>query len=239
MFLIVLLGMLLFSAIDFMYFPCPYIWGSFCTGICFLYFAVKTKSSVFRIFSFNLTIFLFCFGIAETGTVLFTPTDQERTEGGYTQNYFIPDETLGYAPQKGLAVSSRRYHGNELVYAVTYTIDINGLRISPTFPSAECTGSVLFFGCSLTFGEGLNDHEAMPFLVGTLSQRKVYNFAFHGYGPHQMLSAIEHGVVDKTVDGDPQYAIYQTGLFHVARAAGYFFMGRSRSQICSFPKRGS
>jgi hypothetical protein len=56
------------------------------------------------------------------------------------------------------------------------------------------------FGCSFTFREGVEDREAMPYLVGELSKYIVYNFGFHGYGAHQMLSALEYGIVDRIVD---------------------------------------
>jgi hypothetical protein len=61
----------------------------------------------------------------------------------------------------------------------------------------------------------------MPYVAAELSGRRTHNFGFHGYGPHQMLSAIEHGVVERIVDCDPEAAIYQTFPFHVARSAGY------------------
>ena len=62
----------------------------------------------------------------------------------------------------------------------------------------------------------------MPFQVGVLTGGKycIYNFGFHGYGPHQMLSAIEHGKVDSVVRSRPRYAIYQALTDHAWRAAG-------------------
>ena len=86
-------------------------------------------------------------------------------------------------------------------------------------PSAGC---VLFFGGSVTFGEGVEDDEAMPYQVGMLSgnRYRVYNFAFHGYGPHQMLAALESGRVDEIVECRPTHVVYQAIIPHVERAAG-------------------
>ena len=96
------------------------------------------------------------------------------------------------------------------------------LRVSPVCDDAACyKNTVLFFGCSYTYGEGINDNETFPYLVGTSSKTKVYNFGFHGYGPHQMLSEIEHGFVKHVVDSSPKYAIFTTAYFQVERAAGY------------------
>ncbi len=65
----------------------------------------------------------------------------------------------------------------------------------------------------------------MPYIVGIKSHGtyKIYNFAFHGYGPHQMLSAIEHNLVDTIIDCKPKYAIYQALVIHVDRSAGISF----------------
>jgi len=68
----------------------------------------------------------------------------------------------------------------------------------------------------------VNDHEAMPYVVGELQKHKVYNFGFPGYGPHQMLSAIENGLVDCK----PRIAVCQMITNHVARAAGHPSWGR-------------
>ena len=119
----------------------------------------------------------------------------------------------------------RRVCNNETVYDVTYSIDEDGLRRSFAAATEPCDAAVLFFGCSMTFGEGLEDEETIPYLAGKISNRKTYNFGFHGYGPHQMLSAIEHGVVDGAVRCRPRYAIFQTEFSHVSRAAGKKWWG--------------
>ena len=67
----------------------------------------------------------------------------------------------------------------------------------------------------------MEDRETMySYLVGQLSGYKVFNFGFHGYGPHQMLSALEHGVVERLVDCEPRAAVYLAILHHAARSAG-------------------
>lgn len=80
------------------------------------------------------------------------------------------------------------------------------------------SGCVLFFDDSLTFGEGVNDNQTMPYRVGMRSAGalRVYNFAFHGYGPHQMLAQIELGVVRDTIDCLPDHAIYQAIIPRIA-----------------------
>jgi hypothetical protein len=92
--------------------------------------------------------------------------------------------------------------------------------------NARC---VLFFGCSFTFGEGLNDDQTMPYLVGVKSKGEYhpYNFGFHGYGPHQMLAALEHGFEEKIIACKPKYAIYQALPDHDRRSAGLSPFGKN------------
>ena len=65
--------------------------------------------------------------------------------------------------------------------------------------------------------------ETMPYQVGlrTDGQYATYNFAVHGYGTHQMLAAIENGMVASRVKEDVRYVIYQA-IYpeHLYRLAG-------------------
>ena len=90
-----------------------------------------------------------------------------------------------------------------------------GLRITPPTSSHNDNNCIIFFGGSFTFGEGVDDRSAMPYIVGTLQHNKVYNYGFHGYGPHQMLSAIDNGMIGCK----PKSVVYQAVSAHVARSA--------------------
>ena len=147
-----------------------------------------------------------------------------RAEGSAIADYVVPHDVLGYAPAPGHETTYRRYVGDALVYDVTYSIDESGLRVSPpaTDPDAPC---VLFFGGSFTFGEGLENEDALHWQVAEESAGRVgvHNFGFHGYGPHQMLAAIQLGLVDEAIACTPRWAVHQAARFHVSRAAGLSF----------------
>jgi hypothetical protein len=49
----------------------------------------------------------------------------------------------------------------------------------------------------------------------------IYNFGFHGYGPHQMLSALESGWAESVAGCDAVHVFYQAIVDHVGRASGY------------------
>jgi len=148
-------------------------------------------------------------------------SDPTRMRGSYTTDYFGDDELLGYGPEKEIVATAEKYYDEQLIYRVRYTINADGLRVSPPASEDE-DGCVLFFGGSFTFGEGLEDDQSLPFQVGVLTDghNRIYNFGFHGYGPHHMLAALETGRVDQIIGCQPSHVIYQAILHHVERVAG-------------------
>ena len=149
--------------------------------------------------------------------------EYERFEGYDAGDYFRDDAVLGYAVRPDRQIRSRRVVGGETVYDVVYTIDGHGLRVEPPLAPGHGDRCVLFFGCSYTFGEGLNDAETLPYRTGVRAEGRLrmINFGLHGYGPHQMLAALEGGVVDQALDGcEPILAVYQGVWFQAFRSAG-------------------
>ena len=205
------------------YLPVPYGWISFIAFGVLLYVGISSKIVLLKVAYFNIAALVLTLGVFEIYLwAIRDAEDLSRFEGSITQRYYVSDPLLGYGPAKNVAVSARKYHGIELIYNVTYTIDSNGLRVPPPFgpmADAEC---VIFFGGSVTFGEGVNDQQSMPYRTGVRSGGiyQIFNFGFHGYGPHQMLAALEEGRVESIVNCQPAYAIYQAILPHIARSAG-------------------
>ncbi len=136
--------------------------------------------------------------------------------------FMLDDDTFGRRPAPGRTTRSRLYWGKQTVYDVTYTIDTHGLRASPPGKSGGPHPCALFFGGSYTFGEGVEDDEtaAYAFQEETRGAFETRNFGFMGYGPHQMLAAIESGLVERAADCTPRHAVYQAHPHHVLRASG-------------------
>jgi len=173
----------------------------------------------------NVAVIPLTFGIYEG----YQWIDEPIKIHNYTKGVFREkNDLLGYAPVKNSKAFRSKFYGNEPIYDVLYTIDSDGLRKSPPFNGRHSTGCVLFFGGSFTFGEAVNDEETIPYWTGikTLGQYLIYNFGFSGYGPHQMLSALEHGMVEAVIKCKPSYAIYQVIDAHVNRIAGLSFWDR-------------
>lgn len=196
----------------------PWVWISLAWFLIFLYTGLTTKRSIGKAIWVNVSFVVLAFGLFEAYLWITVPQLSMR----YSDDYDIPHEILGHAPRKSVVASHVEYINNIKVFDVTYTIDSDGLRISPPHDSKNNQGALLFFGCSFTFGEGVQDNETMPYAVGLITHGRyaIYNFGFHAYGPNQMLSALEHGLVETIVQYPPKYVIYQAIPNHVERVAG-------------------
>jgi len=112
-------------------------------------------------------------------------------------------------------------HDGVLLFDVMYTYDASGLRTSPLL-SGGAEAGLLFFGGSFTLGEGVEDYENLPHATAEIAGDRfcVHNFGFHGYGPHQMLAALQHGHVEAKVRCRPKIAVYLYISDHRNRVAG-------------------
>jgi hypothetical protein len=198
------------------HFETPYILCSLYWGVCGFIVAFKARSQTLRIIIINLAVLFFLVGAAETFFYFF---GKNPSRIKYSYGYWRSDDNFGWSPPKGKVLPTQSYYGDKLIWDVKYTINEDGWRVSPD-ESKQCEESALFFGCSFVYGEGLQDHETMPYLVGLQSRRRAYNFAIESWGPHQMLRGIEQGIVKKDIACKPRYAILSTGLFHVIRVLG-------------------
>ena len=153
----------------------------------------------------------------------------EYTPSVFSDGFYVRDDIMGWVPAKGIKGRATKanpigllHHPAGTLFDVTYTMDSNGLRAAPPYNKDDLAGTVLFFGCSFAFGEGLNDDETLPYQVGVQSggRYRTLNFAVNGYGSEQMLAAIAHGIVGRVVDSTPRYAYYVALPAHVWRAAG-------------------
>jgi len=115
----------------------------------------------------------------------------------------------------------RKVVGDEAVFDAIYTFDKLYRRVVTGQPDHEVERFIVFFGGSQTFGEGLNDSETIPALIqeSTPSYR-VYNYAYRGYGPHQMLKKLETYKLRNELNEDRGIAFFQYFTFHIPRVLG-------------------
>ena len=217
--LTMIIAVLLASTTIIAYAPSPFIWLSLLWGALLCFLSATQKHTSLRALWINFAVVVIAIGTVE---LYFEFREPVRMTGNYMDGYFVEHDLLGYSPAKARESRASKFHGKDLIYDVNYNIDNRGLRISPQVQDHITCGSVLFFGGSVTFGEGVEDDETLPYVTGVFTDGRfaIDNFGFHGYGPHQMLAALEHGIVDQTITEPVSYVIYQGMPPHVIRSAG-------------------
>jgi hypothetical protein len=147
-----------------------------------------------------------------------------ESSGTYVEGgYFVQGGDLGYGPAPGVRVTSKLTwnspEGRVPSYDVVYTISDQGVRVTRGNPDGD---TWLFTGCSMMFGEGVNDDETLPaYFSAALDHRaNVVNLGFHGYGPHQMLRSLETDRTRPLLHGVVKQVVYEGIYDHPIRAAG-------------------
>jgi|GEM_PF-4877648 len=197
--------------------------------IFIIFLLIKSKKDFIIIIFFNIGILI----------MLLTSLSfyQEYKTYYYTKEHFTnsfnlknrynfccnPNEYYGWLPVPGITINHKKYFGKNVIYNAVYTFDNNGLRISPPC-NENCRKSILFFGCSMTFGTGIQDNETYPYQVGIKENNnyKILNFGFPGYGAQQMLMQIKKGITEKNNDKKykPANAFFMSISDHVNRISG-------------------
>jgi hypothetical protein len=153
--------------------------------------------------------------IEATATILVTQPSVVRTKG-----FLVRQPDIGWGPEH-----AGRFHAEKAdpetgvpMYRVDYTIDSNLLRETR---SVETGPTIVFFGDSFTFGEGLNDADTLPQVFADLLGRKqrVLNLGFSGYGPQQFLAELQTGRFDGVIGAQPRLFIFMTMAEHSQRTA--------------------
>jgi hypothetical protein len=237
-FLFLVLG--LFTGILIFIEHAPYFYISMSLFFIFIFITIKSRiSSTFKAILTNLAAIVLAIGLAEAyiagweGLGLSPALVQNNIildAEGQTEEFqgFAMDNVLGYAIAKNTRIRSTETLGNKTIYDVIYTTNKYGLRVSPHDLKDSSVilpndfKNVVFFGCSCTFGEGVQDNETWPFLFEEKSGGKYrsHNLAMEGYGPHQMLRILETKLLDHIIaDKQPSIAIYLALPQHIIRSS--------------------
>jgi hypothetical protein len=138
----------------------------------------------------------------------------------YTDGYKTIDDFGNPAYQKNFICNSIKTRNDLLIYDAIYTIDENGLRISPKL-NKDSSLNIIFLGGSFTFGDGLMDQETLPSKFEILEKGKysTYNFGLSGTGAYHMLNyVIKSGKLENILEGKkPHVAVFTSLGVHVMR----------------------
>jgi len=102
----------------------------------------------------------------------------------------------------------------------TYTTTITGKRLTPEVHK-RTERDILFYGCSFTYGEGVNDNQTVPYYTQELLENtRAHNLGLSGYGPNEALDAVLN--MDQLFSDDPALenpiGIYIYFNDHISRA---------------------
>jgi hypothetical protein len=154
------------------------------------------------------------------GIVLKKQADTAPKIEGPTHS-MMSDKVLGYKPNPNTTHTGVRTKDGQVIYSITYSTDTNSLRITPIDSTKPRTKYAQFFGCSMTFGEGVQNKETLPYYFAKFdSTYRPYNFAYSGYGPHQMLARLETNNLKNIVKEKSGVGFYIYINDHVSRVIG-------------------
>jgi hypothetical protein len=132
----------------------------------------------------------------------------------------IDDPVLGYRLPPNAQITATLHRG-ETVSQHTYTTDAFQRRFTPVDHVEQRQEFLLFFGCSMTFGLGVQDDETMPFYAGQYAPHsRPYNYGVSGYGPHHVLAQLQSAPLTHEIPEKHGIAVYTFIDHHIDRAIG-------------------
>ena len=141
-------------------------------------------------------------------------------EGG-SGRFIVPDPLLGYAPRPGARARVKWGRAGKVIYDARYTIGPDGFRLTRSSPDPAADTTV-FLGDSYTYGDGLNDADALPQQYAAVGgyRRRVIDAAFSGYGTHQVLRLLQSDRLDGRLGAGRRTFIYPMIEEHLRRLDG-------------------
>jgi len=186
------------------------------------WFAFKQKVAWLQnVLMFGLMLFLTIFLLEWICGVMLKSQAKNAPKIEGPSHSMIFDKDLGYKPKPDTSHTGVRTKDGQIIYSITYATDTNSLRITPIDSTKTQTKYAQFFGCSMTFGEGVQSNETLPYYFGKFdSTYRPYNFAYSGYGPHQMLARLETNNLRNIVKEKTGVGFYIYINDHVNRVIG-------------------
>jgi hypothetical protein len=127
---------------------------------------------------------------------------------------------VGSVPYADSTYHSVLMNDHDTVYDVKYTIDHYSKRTTPDHDSLK-NKHALFFGCSIAFGEGLEDNQTLGYNFQKESgEYNSYSYSYPGYGTNHMLARLQYQSLTNQVVEKDGVAFYVFFWGHVYRSIG-------------------
>jgi hypothetical protein len=132
----------------------------------------------------------------------------------------VTDPKLGTAAPPNAAIRDEYFKKGKPVFDVTYHTDAHGRRVVPVDAPLERGKFAAFFGCSITFGLGVEDRDTLPACFGRAAPEYMpYNFAYQGYGTQQLYLLMQQPV-EQEISQSKGVCVYVYFGGHVMRTIG-------------------
>jgi len=126
---------------------------------------------------------------------------------------------LGFPPAANSVTHDKKEIEGVIAFDVEYSIDEHCRRITPKYDSLS-NEYALFFGCSITFGYGVNDTSTIPYSYQKAANSISYNYAANGWGMSNMLARFQREDLSLGVSEKDGVAIYIFFWDHIKRSIG-------------------
>lgn len=182
----------------------------------------EMKRNNFLAMCFGLSLCLALIPLFEVTLTLFW---KNETPAGtvYAENYFFKDShgIIKPLPNGRYRSVSRRKKNGSLIYDVIYSIDKYSRRIAPALNKESRVNDAIFFGCSFTYGEGLQDDQSIPARFAARAPAFMpYNYAFHGGSAADMLTKLKSGTLKGEIPEKNGALVYIFIDAHIQRVIG-------------------
>lgn len=132
------------------------------------------------------------------------------------KNAYQSDERLGFRSSAGTFHIRLTLPDTPGEWRFIATVGKDGNRVCGPRPPASPRREIWVFGCSCTWGWGVNDSETYPWLVQQrFPDYLVRNFAVSGYGQVQQLVQLEEALTKE--NKPPIVAVFTFNDYHLAR----------------------
>ena len=150
----------------------------------------KTLNNLLAIV-FGVSVALLLLVILELGARLMPK--KKETEYSYPRDYWWTDHYgIPSAAAGTYHTSEKDKATGRMIYDVDYTNDEYGRRVTPVENPQQRDKFFALVGCSLGYGEGVNQDQTLAAVIGQLTRQTMpYNYSFLGRGPYDFLAVIE------------------------------------------------
>jgi hypothetical protein len=127
---------------------------------------------------------------------------------------------LGDLPPAGGQWHDYKLLGTDTLYRGVYQFDDDFRRVTPA-PADSTTRHAVFFGCSVAFGQWMEDGATMPAqFQAMVPGMRSYNYAYPGWSTNHMLARLEYQDLSTRVPEPEGIGVYVFIWSHIYRSIG-------------------